>query len=136
MVMTTSGIPNDALVPALAALLAPLAAFAVILILTRRHARLSAGLSIGAVSLSFLCSVWLLVTHWQLTAPLQHTWQWMVSGDLAVPAGILLDPLSLLMFVIVATICLLVQIYSLGYMAGDPGVARYYGFMSSLPGPC
>ncbi len=128
--MTTSGIPNDALVPALAALLAPLAAFAVILILTRRHARLSAGLSIGAVSLSFLCSVWLLVTHWQLTAPLQHTWQWMVSGDLAVPAGILLDPLSLLMFVIVATICLLVQIYSLGYMAGDPGVARYYGFMS------
>ena len=128
--MTTSGIPNDALVPALAALLAPLAAFAVILILTRRHARLSAGLSIGAVSLSFLCSVWLLVTHWQLTAPLQHTWQWMVSGDLAVPAGILLDPLSLLMFVIVATICLLVQIYSLGYMAGDPGLARYYGFMS------
>ena len=130
MVMTTSGIPNDALVPALAALLAPLAAFAVILILTRRHARLSAGLSIGAVSLSFLCSVWLLVTHWQLTAPLQHTWQWMVSGDLAVPAGILLDPLSLIMFVIVAAICLLVQVYSLGYMAGDPGVARYYGFMS------
>ena len=130
MVMTISGIPHGTLVPALAALLAPLTGFAVIIILTRRHARLSAGLSIGAVSLSFVCAVGLLVRHWHLETPLHHTWQWMVSGDLTVTAGLLLDPLSLLMMVIVATICLLVQIYSLGYMAGDPGVARYYGFMS------
>jgi len=30
----------------------------------------------------------------------------------------------------VASICLLVQVYSLGYMAGDPGFSRYYAFMS------
>jgi NADH-quinone oxidoreductase subunit L len=34
------------------------------------------------------------------------------------------------MFVVVAVICLLVQVYSLGYMAGDPGFGRYYGCMS------
>jgi NADH-quinone oxidoreductase subunit L len=34
------------------------------------------------------------------------------------------------MLTVVAVICFLVQIYSLGYMAGDPGFARYYAFMS------
>jgi NADH-quinone oxidoreductase subunit L len=130
MATAASDITYLNLAPALTALLAPLAAFALIMIFTRRRATVSAGLSIGAVSLSFLCAVWLLVHHWHLGAPLQHTWNWAVSGDLAVSAGLLLDPLSVLMAVVVATICLLVQIYSLGYMAGDPGFARYYGFMS------
>jgi NADH-quinone oxidoreductase subunit L len=53
-----------------------------------------------------------------------------VSGDLYLPIGFLLDPLSLLMLLIVTGISLLVQVYSLGYMAHDPGFARYYGFMS------
>ena len=121
MATAASDITYLNLAPALTALLAPLAAFALIMIFTRRRATVSAGLSIGAVSLSFLCAVWLLVHHWHLGAPLQHTWNWAVSGDLAVSAGLLLDPLSVLMAVVVATICLLVQIYSLGYMAGDPG---------------
>ena len=128
--MAISGIPYPFLVPALTALAAPLAAFALIMTQLRRRARLAAGVSIAAVSLSFGCAVWLLAANWGMTAPLEHTWQWMVSGNLAVTAGLLLDPLSLLMAVVVATICLLVQIYSLGYMAGDPGFGRYYGFMS------
>ena len=49
---------------------------------------------------------------------------------ITVPIGILLDPLSLLMLTIVTAICFLVQIYSLGYMAGDTGFSRYYAFMS------
>jgi NADH-quinone oxidoreductase subunit L len=49
---------------------------------------------------------------------------------MAIPLGILLDPTSLLMFTVVAAISLLVQVYSLGYMAGDPGFGRYYGCMS------
>jgi NADH-quinone oxidoreductase subunit L len=49
---------------------------------------------------------------------------------MAIPLGILLDPTSLLMFTVVAAISLLVQLYSLGYMAGDPGFGRYYGCMS------
>ena len=34
------------------------------------------------------------------------------------------------MLTVVAVICFLVQVYSLGYMAGDPGFWRYYAFMS------
>jgi NADH-quinone oxidoreductase subunit L len=47
-----------------------------------------------------------------------------------VPTGVLLDPTSLLMLAVVAVISFVVQVYSLGYMAGDPGFGRYYGCMS------
>ncbi len=118
------------LAAALSALLAPLLAFALIMVLTRRRPRLSAGLSIGAVAISFGSALLLLARHGQSSGPLAYSVQWMLSGNLAVRAGVLLDPLSLLMMVVVSAICLLVQIYSLGYMADDPGLARYYGFMS------
>ncbi|MEZ4526496.1 MAG: NADH-quinone oxidoreductase subunit L [Desulfobacterales bacterium] len=62
--------------------------------------------------------------------PIQYTVEWMASGYLSIPIGVLLDPVSLLMMNIVAVICFLVQIYSLAYMAGDPGFSRYYACMS------
>jgi NADH-quinone oxidoreductase subunit L len=109
---------------------APLTAFFVTLILTRNSPRLSARISIAAVSISSACTVYLLFQHWGMTEPLHYTTKWMVSGSLSIPVGVLLDPLSLLMLVIVSAICLLVQIYSIGYMEGDPGFSRYFSFMS------
>jgi NADH-quinone oxidoreductase subunit L len=118
------------LVVTVAALLLPLLAFGVIMVATRSRHRLSAAISIGAAGLSLLAAVTLLVQHWQMTAPLVFQTVWMVSGQMAIPLGILLDPTSLLMFTVVAAISFLVQLYSLGYMAGDPGFGRYYGCMS------
>ncbi|MFO7716780.1 NADH-quinone oxidoreductase subunit L [Desulfosarcina sp.] len=113
-----------------AALLLPLLAFAIIMLATRSHHRLSAAISIAAAGFSTLAAVYLLIQHWQMQTPLVFQTTWLVSGQMAIPIGILLDPLSLLMFTVVAAISLLVQIYSLGYMAGDPGFGRYFGCMS------
>jgi NADH-quinone oxidoreductase subunit L len=110
--------------------LLPLMAFAVIMLLTRKRPQLCAQLSIAAVAISLFCAVILLIRLWPIEAPLQYTGKWLVSGGLVIPFGLLLDPLSLLMLTVVAAICVLVQVYSLGYMAGDPGFARYYGYMS------
>src|SRR3990172_1840924 len=44
--------------------------------------------------------------------------------------GVLLDALSTSMALVVAVLALLVMIYSLGYMRGDPGFARYFGFLA------
>lgn len=112
------------------ATLTPLVAFFLILLVTRARPHLSAGLSIGAVAVSFGSAVMLLGSHWGMEGAVQHTIPWMRAGTYAIPFGYLVDPLSLLMLVIVTTISLLVQVYSLGYMAGDPGYARYYAFMS------
>jgi NADH-quinone oxidoreductase subunit L len=112
------------------ATLPPAVAFALILIFTRRRPRLSAGLSLTAVTLAALAAIVLLLRFWGLQTPLVFNLRWLNSGSWTIPFGYLLDPLSLLMLTVVAVICCLVQFYSLGYMSGDPGFARYYAFMS------
>ena len=128
--MPFESIPQISLWAAIIASVGPMIAFAVIMVLLRKSPRASAAASIAAVSISLVCAVSLLVRHWEMTTPLQATVNWAVSGDIVIPLGILLDPLSLMMLVVVAVICFLVQLYSLGYMAGDSGFSRYYGFMS------
>jgi NADH-quinone oxidoreductase subunit L len=118
------------LIVTVAALLAPFLAFGLIMVVTRSRPALSAAISVAAIVFSAASAVFLLARHWHMPAPMLFQSTWMVSGQLTVPIGILLDPLSLLMFTIVAMISLLVQIYSLGYMAGDPGFGRYFGCMS------
>jgi NADH-quinone oxidoreductase subunit L len=56
---------------------------------------------------------------------------WLKFTDaLLVHLGILLDPLSVMMLVVITTVSLMVHIYSLGYMKGETGFARYYAFLS------
>ena len=110
--------------------LLPLVAFIAIMVFTRAYPRLSAGLSIAAVAISLFGAIFLLVVGWHLEASVQYQARWLVSGVINVPFGFLLDQTSLLMLAVVAAISLLVQVYSLGYMAGDDGFSRYYAFMS------
>jgi NADH-quinone oxidoreductase subunit L len=100
------------------------------MIFTRNHRRLSSGLSIAAVTVSLTGAIFLLVRHWSATGPTHYAARWLIAGDIYIPFGFLLDPLSLLMLSLVATISFLVQVYSLGYMASDPGFSRYYAFQS------
>lgn len=108
----------------------PFIAMAVILIGTRRNPKLSAAISIGAVTTALIASLYLLATLRHAPGPVEYEVAWMVSSDIHIPFGFLLDRLSLLMLAIVAAISFLVQVYSLGYMAGDPGFSRYYAFQS------
>ena len=128
--MAAAGPTDTTLLAALLAAGLPYVAFVVILLLTRSRPRLSAGLSLTAITVSLFSAGFLLVRHWGLTRPIEYSALWVAGGDVSVRAGFLIDPLSLLMLAVVAAICFLVQVYSLGYMAGDPGFSRYYAFMS------
>jgi NADH-quinone oxidoreductase subunit L len=56
---------------------------------------------------------------------------WLPFTDkLIIHLGILLDPLSVMMLVVITTVSLMVHVYSLGYMKGERGFARYYAFLS------
>jgi NADH-quinone oxidoreductase subunit L len=121
---------DPTLIAVVLATLTPFVAFVLIMVFTRAHPQLSGRLSISAVSVSLLGAIFLMFRHWQLESPIQYTARWLVSGGLSIPFGYLLDPLSLLMLTVVAAVSFLVQIYSIGYMAGDPGFSRYYAFMS------
>ena len=128
--MPVFGLNDPTLVAAILATLLPFVAFVLIMLFTRAYPRLSAGFSVTAVALSLCSALFLLGKHWDLASSLQFTFRWVVAGDIQIPYGYLLDPVSLLMLVVVTGISFLVQVYSIGYMAGDPGFSRYYAFMS------
>lgn len=57
--------------------------------------------------------------------------QWLpFTESLHIDMGILLDPISVMMLVVITTVSLMVHIYSFGYMKGEKGFQRYYAFLS------
>ncbi|RJR33435.1 MAG: NADH-quinone oxidoreductase subunit L [Desulfobacteraceae bacterium] len=108
----------------------PFVSFLLIMIFTRARPRLSGALSLGSISISMILALILLFLNRSPERPVQYAGRWLISGDAQISFGFLLDPLSLLMLALVGVIAFLVQLYSLGYMAGDPGFSRYYAFQS------
>ena len=52
------------------------------------------------------------------------------GGGLHIDLGIMLDPISVMMLIVISTVSLMVHIYSFGYMKGERGFQRYYSFLS------
>lgn len=61
--------------------------------------------------------------------PLNFEWL-RFTQYLHIDLGILLDPISIMMLVVITTVSLMVHVYSLGYMHGERGFQRYYAFLS------
>jgi NADH-quinone oxidoreductase subunit L len=55
---------------------------------------------------------------------------WMVSGNAKFEIGFLIDPLSATMMVVVSFVSLMVHVYTIGYMADDPGYKRFFSYIS------
>ncbi|MCK4578256.1 MAG: NADH-quinone oxidoreductase subunit L, partial [Candidatus Marinimicrobia bacterium] len=88
----------------------------------------------GTVLGSFLISAQL--TMGLMTRPgknphfVQTLFTWIEAGDLQIQAGYWFDALAAVMALVVTGVGLLIHIYSIGYMRGDPGVRRYFAFMN------
>jgi NADH-quinone oxidoreductase subunit L len=55
---------------------------------------------------------------------------WLQSGDLKLTIGFLIDPLTATMMLVVSFVSLMVHIYTIGYMADDPGYTRFFSYIS------
>jgi len=108
----------------------PLLSFVLIIFFTIKKPKLSSLVSIGAVSLSFIFSCIVLITVLNNPVTSEFKIDWLNLPGFKVEAGMLIDPLTSVMLVIVSMVSLLVQIYSVGYMAGDPRFSRYFSFLS------
>ena len=60
---------------------------------------------------------------------LKYTWL-QFSANVSIDLGIMLDPISMMMIVVVTFVSLMVHIFSLGYMKGEERFATYYAFLS------
>src|SRR5271165_6757593 len=55
---------------------------------------------------------------------------WIVAGDLKVDWALRIDSLTAVMLVVVSTVSFLVHVYSIGYMAEDPSIPRFFAYLS------
>src|SRR5713226_5214546 len=118
---------------ALLVVLLPFVAFVLLAVVVplRRRGQAAGAVSIAAIAVAFLAALfsWVVWTG----EPHVQTWAW-IPGDEGPTAtvGVLLDPLSNAMLVLVTLVSLLVQIYSLAYLRDEraPSLGRYYTYQS------
>ncbi len=115
-----------------AILLLPVASCVLITLGLRLLPRLSGYLTILCIGATFVLSLWALkAVDANHGAPLNYSaHQWLSFPGFRFNLGVRIDGLTAVMLVVVTSVSTLVQVYSQGYMAGDPGYGRYYAFMS------
>ncbi len=87
-------------------------------------------LTIGAVGTAFVLSAIVLNATQDGYTFNGNLYTWLTSGDLQFSIGFLIDNLSAMMMVVVTFVSLMVHIYTIGYMAEDPGYSRFFSYIS------
>ncbi len=121
-------------------LLAPLASAIAILLHLYRLPAMAMFASVGSASLCFVIAIFVALGY--VHPP--DAWTWISlpgttgHGGMEIEIGMIFDPLSKAMLLVVTGVGLLVHIFSIGYMANDPGRGRFFGglsiFMFSMTG--
>ncbi len=88
----------------------------------------------GAIFLSFLAALGALIEiqglapeHRQVVSSL---WNYASTAGIDAQMSILVDPLSVFMILVVTGISTLIHLYSISYMEGDRGFARYFAYLN------
>ena len=119
--------------------LLPLAGFILLGLFGRKHFKNSSGiigttLLLVSTALSFYTAYGYFFEYgkvdgvYQKLVPLQYTWL-QFSPGVSINMGIILDPISVMMLVVVTFISLMVHIYSMAYLKGEERFPTYYAFL-------
>ncbi|MHB1420940.1 MAG: NADH-quinone oxidoreductase subunit L [Bacillota bacterium] len=113
----------------------PAIAFLIIVFIVRKMKLLSALTAIAAMAASLVIStgiLWEVVKSGTITVnnPVEYALTWLNMPGLHIDVGVLIDPLSAVMLVVVTLVALLVEIYSLGYMHGEDGFSVFFSYLS------
>lgn len=109
----------------------PLIAAAIVGLFGRKLPRAAAHwLTISAVGVAFVLSAYVLNATLGGYAFNDNLYTWLTSGDIQFNVGFLIDNLTAMMMVVVTFVSLMVHIYTIGYMAEDPGYNRFFSYIS------
>jgi NADH-quinone oxidoreductase subunit L len=86
--------------------------------------------TILGVLVSFVASCWIFADVMQGNTFNGSVYTWLASGGVRLEIGFLIDRLTVLMMVVVTFVSLMVHIYTIGYMAEDPGYQRFFAYIS------
>ncbi len=86
--------------------------------------------TIASVLVSFVLSVWVFIDVLNGNTFNGNVYTWVTMGDTELAIGFQIDELSSLMMVVVTFVSLMVHVYTIGYMADDPGYQRFFAYIS------
>ncbi|MBI2646383.1 MAG: NADH-quinone oxidoreductase subunit L [Deltaproteobacteria bacterium] len=110
----------------------PLLGFVIQIFVGKRLFRGGDWISIGTIFVSFALSI-LLFTDLLSSGSQFHwttSWMWIDLPSFQLNMGILVDPVTVLMLLVITTVSFLVFLYSVGYMHNDPRYSRYFAYLS------
>ncbi len=111
--------------------LLPLIAAAIVGLFGRKLPRATAHwLTIGGVGAAFVLSAYVFNATLNGYTFNGNLYTWLTSGDIQFNVGFLIDNLSAMMMVVVTFVSLMVHIYTIGYMAEDPGYSCFFSYIS------
>ena len=113
--------------------LAPLIGAAIAGLAGRQVGRRGAAVvTVGAVGLSAILSLWVLYQHVWGGAPVfnEAIYRWATVGGLSLEVGFLVDRLTALMMVVVTSVSFAVHVYTIGYMYDDAGYQRFFSYIN------
>jgi len=113
----------------------PFLAFVLISLGWHRSRRLSKALALAGIVVAVVLSQ---VIFWSLVRVPEtqagSVIHWFSQGVDSVGLGVFVDPTDAVMIAMVSFVCLVIFVYSLGYMRGDPKVSRFFAYVSLFAG--
>nr|YP_009863918.1 NADH-plastoquinone oxidoreductase chain 5 [Androcymbium greuterocymbium]QKE31249.1 NADH-plastoquinone oxidoreductase chain 5 [Androcymbium greuterocymbium] len=97
---------------------------------TKKSRRMWAFISVLPLSIIILISASLSIQQMNGSIIHQYLWSWTINNDFSLEFGYLIDPLTSIMSILIATVGIMVLIYSDNYMFYDQGYLRFFAYMS------
>jgi len=90
---------------------------------------IACGVVAAALALSLYAFVQLAGNR-EVTALESSSWAWIDAGSFSVELSLVVDRLSSVMLLVITGVGFLIHIYSIGYMKGDPGYAKFFAYLN------
>src|SRR6266550_3217827 len=87
-------------------------------------------IAVPALAASFLVSCVMFARVWSGRSFTATLFTWIVAGDFEAAVTAWVDPLTGVMLLVVTGVGFLIHLYSVGYMHGDPGYARFFAYLN------
>ena len=125
---------NDQLLVTLLLVL-PIAGFAVTALIGRRLYERAWIVAVGAIVATWLVAMYVVYSALFLGSYGEHglhftLYEWIPAGDFTVDFNLAVDNRTAALLIVVCTVGMLVHIYSIGYMAHDPGRWRFFAYLN------
>jgi NADH-quinone oxidoreductase subunit L len=113
----------------------PIGGFALTALVGRRLYQRSWIIAVAAMVATWLIAMYLVYNALFLNAYGEHglhftLYEWIPAGDFRIEANFAVDNLTAALLIVVCTVGMLVHIYSIGYMAHDPGRWRFFAYLN------